>query len=69
MSSWSIEAIIAFVTLLATCIPILVLLLRNFMPHRRVVQSEADVELGNKGNVHGHIAAPVKFGISKNRPR
>ncbi|KAB2101858.1 hypothetical protein AG0111_0g9982 [Alternaria gaisen] len=39
------------------------------MPHQRVVQSEADVELGDKGNLRGHIAAQVKFETSKNRPR
>jgi hypothetical protein len=58
MSSWSVEAIIAFVTLLATCIPILVLLLRNFMPHRRVVQSEASMSF-----------SPLRFGLLTNTRR
>jgi len=39
MSSWSVEAIIAFVTLLATCTPLLAYFLRRFMP-RQIARSE-----------------------------
>jgi len=40
MTSWSVEAIIAFVTLLATCIPLLAYFVRKLMPRRQIVRSE-----------------------------
>ena len=40
MTSWSVEAIIAFVILLATCIPLLAYFLRRFMPQRQTARSE-----------------------------
>ena len=43
MISWSVEAIIAFVTLLATCIPLLAYFLRKFMPRRQIARSEVGV--------------------------
>lgn len=41
MSSWSVEAIIALVALIATCIPLLALLLRKFVQRRQVLRPEA----------------------------
>jgi len=40
MTSWSIEAIIAFVTLLATCIPLLAYFIRKFIPRRQIERSD-----------------------------
>lgn len=40
MTSWSVEAIIAFVTLLATCIPLLAYFLRKFRPQRQIARSD-----------------------------
>ena len=40
MISWSVEAIIAFVTLLATCIPLLAYFIRRLMPRRQIARSE-----------------------------
>ncbi|RYO72430.1 hypothetical protein AA0113_g1083 [Alternaria arborescens] len=69
MSSWSIEAIIALVTLLATCLPVLALLLRKCTQHRQVLVPEADVELGSVRHHNGHVVAPTELGTSKNRTR
>ncbi|KAF7670789.1 hypothetical protein GT037_011082 [Alternaria burnsii] len=69
MSSWSVEAIIALVALIATCIPLLALLLRKFVQRRQVLRPEAGVELGDVGHNGGHVVAPKELGISKNRFR
>ncbi|KAI2477981.1 hypothetical protein Ptr902_10664 [Pyrenophora tritici-repentis] len=46
--SWSIEAIIAFVTLMLTiCVPFLVYVWRRFRSQRQAERAQPDVELGN----------------------